>query len=39
MPKPTEMLREDHEKVKELFERFEEADEAEQQEIANTAMQ
>jgi hemerythrin-like domain-containing protein len=39
MPKPTEMLREDHEKVKELFERFEDADEGEQQEIANTAMQ
>ena len=39
MPKPTEMLREDHEKVKDLFERFEEADEGEKQEIANTAMQ
>jgi hemerythrin-like domain-containing protein len=33
------MLREDHEKVKELFERFEEADEGEKQEIAKTAMQ
>ncbi|HEY7166057.1 MAG TPA: hemerythrin domain-containing protein [Candidatus Binatia bacterium] len=38
MPKPTEMLREDHEKVKDLFERFEEADEGEKQEIVTTAI-
>src|SRR5918911_1452278 len=37
MPKSTEMLRQDHEKVKELFERFEDADEGEQQEIEEEA--
>ena len=39
MPKATDMLREDHEKVKGLFERFENAESDEKKEIVATTLQ